>query len=571
MVGQLIRLKARMTWNTLSRQTVVLVLGILGILYGLAVVVMAAAGVLAATIGGHGDLVNAALVIAGALLVGGWWIVPVLFASLDNTLDPRRFAPYIGPSPRFGLALVAATGVGVGGLFTLLASLLPALAWFGAGRPVAGLGALLVVPLALLIAFTWSRAISTWLGIRLSATSNRRDLTTVVATVLFVAVLAPAGLWVQFLTDGFDAMTLHHAADVAAWTPVGAPWGMVRSFAAGAWGAGLAQLLASVATLALGWWLWMRVLPAAMSGTATPVTRQVEEALDAGRVRVDPTREPARHDDGLRRGGPRPPLAGVQRWQRLGLSPQAASLAQRTALYWIRDPRLSTSLLTALLFPAIAVFLPRLPDAAGDDMSGMGVFFLLFMGFLLGTVTGTLQQYDSTALWILVASGIRGRDERLGRLVGTLPVVLVLMAVGTTAGAGFSGFLPVLGPLLTAVFVSYACAAALAMVIGARWVFPVQPPGTSPLATKGTGQFMTTALIQSLELVGGALLAAPALGLLAAALWGPLPWWVAVPVAVAWSVAALWGGVRIGGRLWDGHAVDVLTTIRSWPGHRLSA
>ena len=115
-----------------------------------------------------------------------------------------------------------------------------------------------------------------------------------------------------------------------------------------------------------------------------------------------------------------------------------------------------------------------------------------------------------------------------------------VMAVGTTAGAGFSGFLPVLGPLLTAVFVSYACAAALAMVIGARWVFPVQPPGTSPLATKGTGQFMTTALIQSLELVGGALLAAPALGLLAAGLWGPLPWWVAVPVALAWSVAALW-------------------------------
>ena len=64
MVGQLIRLKARMTWNTLSRQTVVLVLGILGILYGLAVVVTLAAGVFAAAISGHGDLVNAALVIA---------------------------------------------------------------------------------------------------------------------------------------------------------------------------------------------------------------------------------------------------------------------------------------------------------------------------------------------------------------------------------------------------------------------------------------------------------------------------------------------------------------------------
>lgn len=571
MVGQLIRLKARMTWNTLSRQTMVLILGILGILYGLSIVAMAAVGVVAAAVGGEGELVGAALVIGGALLVGGWWIVPVLFASLDNTLDPRRFAPYIGPSPRLGLALVSATGIGVGGLFTLLVSFLPALAWFGSGRPGPGLAALVVIPLALAMAFTWSRAISTWLGVRLSATSKRRDLTTVVATVAFIAVLAPAGLWIQALTQGLDRAALHHAADIAAWTPLGAPWGLVRSFADGAWWTGLAQLLVSLATLALGWWLWMRVLPSAMSGTASRLSPAVDEALAEGRVLVDPTKDPAQRHQTSTAHDAHPALAGVERWQRLGLSPQAASLAQRTLLYWVRDPRLSTSLLSALIFPVMAIIFTRMPSDDGTDMSWMGTFMLVFMALMLGSVTGTLQQYDSTALWVLVASGIRGRDDRLGRLAGTLPLVLVLMGGATVLYMLVSGHRQTLGVLLVAVFVAYGCATAVSLVVGARWVFPVQPPGTSPLATKGTGQFMATTLIQSAELLGGLVLAAPAGGLLAASVWGPVPEWLSLPVVLVWCVGALWGAVMLGGRTWDAHAVDVLTTIRSWPGHQVSA
>lgn len=571
MVGQLIRLKARMTWNTLSRQPVVLVLAVLGVLYGLSMVAVVAVGVMGSAVAGQGDLVSAGLVMAGAALVGGWWVVPVIFASLDNTLDPRRFAPYVGPSRRFGLALVVSTGVGVGGLFTGLVSLLPALGWFAAGRPGPALAALVAVPVAVAIAFTWSRAFSTWLGVRLAATSSRRDMTTLVATALFIGLLAPAGLWVQVLTQGFDRGVFLEVADIAAWTPMGAPWGVARSLAGGDPGVASAQLLIALATLALGWWTWMRVLPSAMSGRATRLSSRVDEALAAGRVLVDPARGTAGERGARPNRRTTEGLAGVERWQRMGLSPRAASLAQRTLVYWIRDPRLSTTLFSALVFPVMGIVFSRIPAEPGTDATGLGLFFLVFMAVLLGFVTGTLQQYDSTALWILVSSGISGHDERLGRLAGTLPLSLTLMIAGTVSSSLLTHRQAVLIPLLLAVLVAYACTSALSLVVGARWVFPVQPPGVSPLATTGTGQFMTTAAIQSIEFLGGALLSAPPLGLLAGSAWGPVPLWASVPVALLWSLGALWGAVVIGGRLWDAHSVDVLTTIRSWPGHQLSA
>ena len=44
--------------------------------------------------------------------------------------------------------------------------------------------------------------------------------------------------------------------------------------------------------------------------------------------------------------------------------------------------------------------------------------------------------------------------------------------------------------------VLFSGAAATTLVVNARWVYPVQPPGTSPLATKGTGSFLLTMLMQ---------------------------------------------------------------------------
>ena len=108
MVGQLIRLKLRIIWNTVRRQTAVLVLAALGVLYfgGIYASVLVGAAFLARS--DEADLATPFLPIVGPVVVVLWLILPIAFASMDNSLDPVRLSPYVGPSKRLGAALVGA-------------------------------------------------------------------------------------------------------------------------------------------------------------------------------------------------------------------------------------------------------------------------------------------------------------------------------------------------------------------------------------------------------------------------------------------------------------------------------
>ncbi|MFD1102660.1 hypothetical protein ACFQ23_11125, partial [Schaalia naturae] len=81
-------------------------------------------------------------------------------------------------------------------------------------------------------------------------------------------------------------------------------------------------------------------------------------------------------------------LPGVERWQRLGLSAPSASLAQRTSVYWLKDPRLSTSLASGLLFPVLAVVMSRAGQADGSSPGASGLFLLFFEPVVLGGSSG---------------------------------------------------------------------------------------------------------------------------------------------------------------------------------------
>jgi ABC-2 type transport system permease protein len=582
MAGQLIRLKLRVLWNTMTRQVSTTVGIVLGLLWGLGVVAGMAAGAIAGMAAGSAGTTGALMVVAGALLVVGWVVVPVLFASIDNTLDPRRFAPHVAPTARLALALVLATGVGVGGALSTLGALIPVAAWAAAGDAGAALAALAGAPLGLLAAFTWARVGTTWLGVRLTSTSSRRDLLNIVAFALFMGVVTPMGLWMRALGSELSSSAVTRVGRMVAWTPMGAPWGMALSAHEGQWGQVAAQALIALAACGIGLALWLRVLPSAMSGVARRLPPRVDEAVAAGRSLIDPDLDRA----GRRQGGrdalvdsrPRAGgggghgerwLPGVERWQKLGLSAPSASLAQRTSVYWLKDPRLSTSLASGLLFPVLAVVMSRAARADGSGSGASGLFLLFFEPVVLGGIVGALMQYDSTAAWLPIASGMRGSQERLGRLAGSLPLILAV-TVGSAALAGVLIGLPGRETLLlsAAMVVLLAAACAISLFVGAGWVYPVQPPGTSPMSTKGTGQMMVTLLIQFLVWIGGMIAAAPALVLLGFAQWsGSVPAAIAVPGAAVWTVVVLWAGVVSAGRLWDARCVEDLTAIRSWPGH----
>ena len=84
------------------------------------------------------------------------------------------------------------------------------------------------------------------------------------------------------------------------------------------------------------------------------------------------------------------------------------------------------------------------------------------------------MQYDSTGAWIVVSSGMSGREERRGRLMGSL-IILVPQVIGylihdVVAGVNAADFVfhQVMGVVL------FSGATATTLVVNARWVYPVQ-------------------------------------------------------------------------------------------------
>ena len=387
-----------------------------------------------------------------------------------------------------------------------------------------------------------------------------------VGIVAFFVVLTPLGYWMKLLSDNFSVELFHAGLNVALWTPVGAPFGVVASLLEGAWGAAVLRSLIVAATAVLGWRAWLMVLRPVMSGYAGEVSADAQRAINEGRhliddSLVDETRSvrPARSRS--------TELRSVDTFTRLGLGVRSASLAARTARYWIVDPRLNMNMVFALIFPIIGVLMGRVdPEDQWSQLLFTGVFLYL-VPVTVGLAVGALMQYDSTGAWIVVSSGMSGREERRGRLVGSLivfvPLVIGYLVHDLALGASRADvvFHQAVGVVL------FSGAAATTLVLNARWVYPVQPPGVSPLATKGTGSFLMTMLLQLVGFAGTAILQVPSYVFLVLASFGAVPGWVAYVVCIVWSVLILEVAVRVGGRVWDRYSVGALTTIRSWPGH----
>ena len=563
MVGQLIRLKFQIIWNTIRRQTAILVLAILGVLYVASVVASAYVGLAFLARSDAAAQAAPLFAFAGPLVVAAWLVIPILFASMDNSVDPVRLAPFVGPSKRLATALAAMTAIGPGGVISALVLGLPM--WFALWRAqwLEAIGWLLASVVSLGIAVLWARAVGTWFAVRLN-TSGKKDLVTLAGVTVFMVVVTPMGYWMSLLGRNFSVDAFQAGVNVALWTPFGAPFGVVASLVEGAWVAALVRAAVSVITAYVGWRAWVKVLGPVMSGYANKVSADAQRAIDEGRHLVDDSIEVAERTQRVaqsRSAG----LRSVDWFTRLGLGHRSASLAARTLRYWIVDPRLNMNCVLAVIFPIMGILMGRI-DLGAQTVVFTGVFLYL-VPITLGLSTGALMQYDSTGAWIVISSGMSGREERRGRLIGTLPAllpqVLGYLIHDVAVGASVQDFL--FHQVMGVVF--FAGAAATTLIVNARWVYPVQPPGTSPLSTKGTGSFLMTMLMQLVGFAGTALLQVPSYVLLALAAFGVLPQWVAFVVAVVWSVIVLEAGVRIGGRVWDRYAVSALTTIRSWPGH----
>lgn len=525
MVATVLRLRFRILANTLLRRPWQLVGFCFGVLGGLSILGLVTVGSIALGLSQDHTVVETAAVIGGSALLAGWVIGPVVVAGMDSSVDAGRLAPFPLTLRQTMVALASVGATGVPGVTTALAALATSLLWL---RWPAAL--LVALPAAIIAAVTCVLAgqlvatLSTGLG------SNRRGRELVGTLVLAIVIMSgPIITGAVALADRAAGWgpRLEQAAGVLGWTPLGAAWSAAGAAAAGSWAEALMKLAIAAATAVLLWIVWGRSL----EGTATAPRRTSARAVVRGRL-------------------------GLFGWMPSG--PVGATWA-RSLNGWLRDPRYLRQLLIVPLMPVLFAF------TGGVD----GAPFLasaVLVALILSIATYADISYDGTAFAAVLAAGVRGREDRIGRMLGAACVgvpLVVVTAVVTTALAGALAYLPVvLGAALGLLLAGYAVTAVSSAII----VAPVAAPGDSPFKTVPGQTFLSGLLV---FVVMGAIfaVASPSLvtAIVAVTTDQPVVGWIALAVAVGVGAVAIGLGVVLGGRAFDRNGPDLLQRIVSFP------
>ncbi|WP_327396263.1 transporter [Streptomyces phaeochromogenes] len=349
-------------------------------------------------------------VLLTAVLALGWAVMPLFFSGGDETLDPTRLVMLpLRPQPLVRALLVASL-VGIGPLFTLclLVGSVVAMA-HGAAAYVTGVVA---VVLALLVCVALARTVAT-ANTRLLTSRKGRDL-----AVLSGLVIAVGAQVVNFGAQKLNSSgmsTLDPAADVVRWVPPASALGAVDSVSEGSYAVGLAQLALSGVALAVLLALWQRSLTRLMT---TPDGSTLQAA--------EPSRDKAGRSSGLGRLLP----AG-----------RTGTVMERSLRYVWRDPKTKAAWVTSL---AIGLIVPVF-----NALQGTGsIYFACFAAGMLGIQMYNQFGQDTSAFWMVAMTISSTRDayvelraRALALLVITLPYA-ALVCVLTTALLGDWAALP---------------------------------------------------------------------------------------------------------------------------------
>jgi ABC-2 type transport system permease protein len=516
MTAVLVRLKLRLLTNQFRRSPWQVAGLVLALLYGTGITLMLVVTLVALRFAP--TAISTAVVVGGGSVALLAFLVVPIFVGVDDTLDPRRFALLGIDRTRLAIGLGVAGVIGVPGLALLLISFATIATW--SRSPAAILVALVCVPCIVLTGVLLSRIGATSAGLLLSTRRSREAVAAIL--VIALSLLAPIVVLLTNLELGRKALTaVGSVVAVLAWTPLGAAWAAPASIAAGDV-TGLGQLLVALATVVVLGLVWRALVGVALVSTG-------------------------------RRAEPQS-LAGLGWLGRLPATPRGA-IAARAISYWARDVRYRVSIISIPVTPIVLVLVLGLAGVPGDVLALIPV---PVVALFIGWASHNDIAYDHTAIWLHIAAGVRGVDDRLGRLAPVLAVGLPVLVAGSFVSAAVAG-----RPLLAAPLIGVACCLLLSgMGIGgvssALMPYPVPRPGSSPFQQpNSTGGL--AAVVQSVLFLLQLATTAPAilLGLLAvqgsaAAAWGSLAAGVVVGVGV------LWWGTAWGGRVFERRGPELL-------------
>ncbi|MFJ9678005.1 transporter [Streptomyces sp. NPDC101194] len=460
---------------------------------------------------GHAHVGALVILMTGVLAVG-WAVMPLFFPSGDETLDPSRLVMLpLRPRPLVA-ALLTASLVGIGPLFTLC---LAAGSAFAVARGAGGaVFAVVAAPLTLVLCVALARAVAT-ANTRLLTSRKGRDLAVLSGLVIAVGFQV-VNFGAQRLGRVGGLSTLEPAADVVRWLPPASAIGAVDSASQGSYGRAVVQLLLSVAALFALLWLWQRSLVKLMT------------APDGSTLATAGTsREKAGKGD--------------SRLTALLPAGRTGAVMERSLRYIARDPKTKAAWVTAL---AIGLIVPLL-----NAMQGTGtIYFACFAAGMLGIQMYNQFGQDTSAFWMVALTISSTRDayvelraRALALLLITLPYTIMVTVV-TAAVLGDWGALP------GAMGLSFALLGAmLATGSVASANFPYSIPQDGAFKNVAPGQAGLAWISLFGGMVSASVLCAP---VIVAVIWlhiGDLEqWlWLLLPAGAVYGALISWAGLRI--------------------------
>ncbi|MGV9244362.1 transporter [Streptomyces sp. NPDC003710] len=448
-------------------------------------------------------------VLLAEILALGWAVMPLFFPSGDETLDPTRLVMLpLRPQPLIR-ALLAASLVGIGPLFTLclLAGSVLAVAHGAAAYATA----VAAVVLALLVCVALARAVAA-ANVRLLTSRKGRDL-----AVLSGLVVAVGTQLVNFGAQRLGTAGLGRldpVGDVLRWIPPASAIGAVDSVSKGSYGIGLAQLALSAAAVAGLGTLWSRSLTKLMT------------APDASTLQAA--------DPGPRERG----SAGLSRLLPPG---RTGTVMERSLRYVWRDPKTKAAWVTSL---AIGLIVPVF-----NALQGTGsLYFACFAAGMLGIQMYNQFGQDTSAFWMVAMTISSPRDayaELRGRALALLLITLPYATLVTVVTTALLDDWPKLPEVLGLSFALLGAMLATGAWSSARFPYSIPQEGYKNVAPGQAGLAWISILG---GMVSAALLSSP---VIAATIWlnvtaGGDRWsWLLLPAGAVYGALLLLLGLRL--------------------------
>ncbi|MFV8184348.1 transporter [Streptomyces spinosirectus] len=476
----------------------------------------------------HGnDHALSVVAILVAVLALGWAVMPLFFPSGDETLDPTRLVMLpLRPRPLVR-ALLAASLVGFGPLFTLLLLIgsVIAVAHGGAAYAVG----VVAVLLALLVCVALARAVAA-ANIRLLTSRKGRDL-----AVLSGLVIAVGAQLVNFGAQRLGSSGLSQldpVADVLKWVPPASAVGAVDSVSEGSYGAAVAQLALSAAALYALIAVWSAHLTKLMTA---PDGSTLQAAADRPTARE-------RTSGGLARLLP----AG-----------RTGTVMERSLRYIWRDPKTKAAWVTSL---AIGLIVPVF-----NALQGTGsIYFACFAAGMLGIQMYNQFGQDTSAFWMVATTISSPHDayvELRGRALALLVITLPYATLVTVLTTAMLGDWPRLPQVLGLSFALLGAMLATGAWTSARFPYSIPQEGYKNVAPGQAG-------LAWISIFGGmvsaALLCSP---VIAAAIWAGIAtngddWgWLLLPFGAAYGTTLTWSGLHLAAPRTASRLPEILTAV----------